>query len=123
MREYFDKHFAGSGLLRALGPNYWLRAAAVIPTLPPAARAEAYAPLWNNTPALTAVAAELIAALASLQFPDVAFCGLDALMPREISVLDANLVFGLGAPGHRRASPWSPPAGRAPRWAAPCWPR
>ncbi len=98
MREYFDKHFAGSGLIRALGVNYWLRAAAIIPTLPPAARAEAYAPLWNNTPALTAVAAELIAALASLQFPDVAFCGLDALMPREISVLDANLVFGLGAP-------------------------
>ncbi len=98
MREYFERHFAGSGLIRALGPNYWRRAAEVIPVLPAHARAEAYAPLWNNTAALTAVAAELIAALASLQFPDVAFCGLDALMPREHSVLDANLVFGLGAP-------------------------
>jgi hypothetical protein len=96
LREYFDRHFAARPLLRALGPNYWRLAAAVIPTLPPAARAEAYAPLWNNMPALTTIAGELIGALASLNFPDVAFCGLDALMPREHSVLDANLVFGLG---------------------------
>ena len=96
LREYFDKHFPGTLLLRELGANYWRRAAEIIPALPPSARAEAYAPLWNNTPALTAVAAELFAALASLQFPDVAFCGLDALIPREHSVLDANLVFGLG---------------------------
>ena len=98
LREYFDKHFPGNPLLRALGPGYWKRAAEVIPVLQPSARAEGYAPLWNNTPELTAVAAELIGALATLQFPDVAFCGLDALMPRERSVLDANLVFGLGEP-------------------------
>ena len=100
MREYFDLHFGGHPLLQALGPAYWAHAAEVIPRLPPGARAEAYAPLWNGTAAFTRVAGQLIAALASLGFPDTAFCSLDALMPRETSVLDADMVFGLGdAPG------------------------
>ncbi len=99
MREYFTAHFGGHALMQALGPNYWAQAADVIPRLPPAARAEAYAPLWAGTPSFTRVAGQLIAALAELGFPDVAFCGLDALMPRETSVLDADMVFGLGEAG------------------------
>ena len=96
LREYFDLHFGGHPLMQALGPAYWARAADVIPRLPPELRAEAYAPLWNGTAAFTAVARQLTVALAALGFPDVAFCGLDALMPRETSVLDADTVFGLG---------------------------
>jgi len=100
LREYFDLHFGGHPMLQALGPAYWAHAADVIPRLPPELRAEAYAPLWNGTAAFTRVARQLTAALAALGFPDTAFCGLDALMPRETSVLDADMVFGLGDAVH-----------------------
>ncbi len=96
LREYFALHFGGHALMQALGPAYWSQAAALIPRLPASARAEAYAPLWAGTPAFTRVAQQLIDALTRLGNPDVAFCGLDALMPRETSVLDAEMVFGLG---------------------------
>ena len=96
MREYFAKHFPDHKLLTALGPAYWARAADVIPRLSAASRAEAFAPLWANTAKLTRVAGELITALESIGNPDIAFLGLDALMPREDSVLDADRVFGLG---------------------------
>ncbi len=99
LREYFDLHFGGHSLLRELGPAYWAYAAEVIPRLPPELRAEAYAPLWNGTEAFTRVARQLTGALASLAFPEAAFCGLDALLPRETSVLDADMVFGLGEGG------------------------
>ena len=96
LREYFDQELGTHPLLQALGPAYWARAAEIIPRLPPEARAEAYAPLWNGTPAFTRVAGQLIGALASLGFAETAFCGMDALVPRETSVLDADMVFGLG---------------------------
>jgi len=99
LREYFDLHFASHPVMKELGPAYWAHAVDVIPRLAPELRAEAYAPLWNGTEAFTRVARQLIAALASLGFPETAFCGLDALLPREVSVLDADMVFGLGETG------------------------
>ncbi len=99
LREYFDLHFGGHSILREFGPAYWAHAADVIPRLAPELRAEAYAPLWNGTEAFTRVARQLTGALASLGFPETAFCGLDALLPRETSVLDADMVFGLGEGG------------------------
>lgn len=50
------------------------------------------------------MARQLIDALTRLGHPDVAFCGLDALVPRENSVLDAELVFGLGEASRRSVS-------------------
>jgi hypothetical protein len=96
MREYFELHFSGHGLIQALGSSYWSRAAEIVPRLPPERRAEAYAPLWNGTQAFTRLARSLILASAELGFPDIAFVGPEALVPREQSVLDVNMVFGLG---------------------------
>jgi hypothetical protein len=99
MREYFELHFSGHGLIQALGSSYWSRAAEIVPRLPPERRAEAYAPLWNNTAAFTKLARSLIVASAELGFPDIAFVGTQALVPREQSVLDVSMVFGLGDAG------------------------
>jgi hypothetical protein len=96
MREYFDLHFRTHPVIKEIGSAYWARAAEVIPHLPPSRRAEAYAPLWNGTASFTRVAADLIGALESLGFPDIAFCGLEALMPREQGVLNADTVFAIG---------------------------
>ena len=101
LREYFDRELGAHPLLRSLGPAYWNRAADIVPRLPASLRHEAYAPLWNGIDAFTRVAQKMTAALDALGFPDVAFCGLDALQPRETSVLDAEMVFELGeAPRH-----------------------
>ena len=99
LREYFERELGPHPLVQALGPAYWTRAIDMVPRLPPEARHEAYAPLWNGTAAFTEVARQLTEALAALGFPDTAFCGMDALQPRETSVLDADQVFGLGEGG------------------------
>lgn len=95
MREYFSLHFRTHPMLQELGSAYWAHAADIIPRLPPSRRAEAYAPLWNNTPAFTRLAGKLIGGLENIGFPDTAFCGLDALMPRELGVLNADTVFAV----------------------------
>ena len=79
--------------------GYWALAVDLIPRLPPRLRAEAYAPLWNGTKAFTKVAGSLIAALERLGFPDNAFCGIDALKPRETGILNVDTVFALGEGG------------------------
>jgi hypothetical protein len=99
MQEYFELHFGGHALMQALRSNFWSRAATIIPRLPPQLRAEAYAPLWNGTAAFTQLAQTLILACADLDFADTAFAGAEALLPREESVLDVNMLFGLGAAG------------------------
>jgi hypothetical protein len=96
LREYFELHFRAHPLIKELGSAYWARAGDIIPRLPPGRRAEAYAPLWNGTESFTHLAGELISALRSLGFADIAFCGLDALMPREQGVLNADTVFAMG---------------------------
>lgn len=96
MQEYFNLHFPMAPLIRELGSAYWAQAAEIIPRLPPRLRAQAYAPLWNNVQSFTDVAARLIGALEQLGFPDTAFCGMDALIPRETGVLNAETVLVLG---------------------------
>jgi len=95
MREYFSLHFRSHPMLQELGSAYWVRAADIVPRLSPSLRIEAYAPLWNGTAVFTQLAARLTGCLESLGFPDIAFCGLDALMPREQGVLNADTVFAV----------------------------
>ena len=99
MRDYFAAYFRTNSLLAELGSAYWARAATVIPRLRPAQRARAFAPLWNNTQALTAVAAVLMEALEQLGYSETAFCALDALMPREQGILNADTVFAVAEGG------------------------
>jgi hypothetical protein len=98
MREYFDHYFRGRELIRNLGTAYWTRAAELIPRLPAEARAAAYAPLWNGTERITALAGELIGALSRIGFADVAFCSTEALSRRGGNLLDAATVLRLGQP-------------------------
>ncbi len=99
LREYCEQYFRSNLMLAELGSAFWTRAADLLPRLPPRHRAEALAPLWGNTPALTRVAGRLIAALEQLGFPEMAFCGLDALLPREAGILNADTVFAVAEGG------------------------
>lgn len=99
LRDYFSVYFRNSLLLQELGSAFWVRAAAVIPRLPAAHWAEAFAPLWNQTPALTQVANLLFGSLERLGFAQIAYCKLDALMPREEGILNADTVFAVAEGG------------------------
>jgi len=100
LAEYFDKHFRGHAILAALdAAGYWRRVAEIAPRLAAADRAALFAPLWGMVPQFTSICASLIEALAQLGFAADAFCGLDALTPRETSIIDVRTLFELGLGG------------------------
>jgi hypothetical protein len=98
LREYFEGLFRGHPLVPGLGSAFWVQAASIGPRLPVAERAAFFSILWNGHEAFTAAARELLAALAALDFPDEAFAPLDALSPRETSIIDVRTLSALGDP-------------------------
>jgi len=98
LAEYFDKHFRGHAMLVALdAAGFWRRAGEIAPRLAAVDRPALFAPLWAQVERFTAVCTILIEALARLGFAADAFCGLDALTPRETSIIDVRTLFELGA--------------------------
>ena len=98
LREYFEGLFRGHPLIPGLGSAFWTQAASIAPRLPVAERAAFFSILWNGHDAFTAAARELLTALAALDFADEAFASLDALSPRETSIIDVRTLAGLGDP-------------------------
>ena len=98
LQEYFDKYFKGKNdIVRALSTGgYWSQAAELAPRLPVAARAKLFSPLWGGIDEFSDLYRELYAALSQLGFPADAFCGIDALIPRDISIINVSTLRGLG---------------------------
>ena len=95
LQEYFQKQFAGSLLIEAL-QGYWIKARELVPKLDLDARAEMFAFLWGRHAPFTALYKEMARAVVALGRPDEAFCPIDALIPREGSILDVATLAGLG---------------------------
>jgi hypothetical protein len=100
--EYFWRNFRGNGRVKVLRTTYWPRAAELAPRLAPEDRALLFAVVWGDTQAFTDLYLRLYRALATLGFPTEAFCGLDALVPRERSIIDVATLAGLNADGDDR---------------------
>ena len=99
LAEYFERYFRNNGLLQQLNMvGYWPRAADLAPRLRITDRATLFAPLWGGTEKFTALYATLGQGLAALGFASVVHCGLDALVPRESSLIDARRLFDIGQP-------------------------
>jgi len=98
LRTYFEGLFRGHPLVLGLGSAFWAQATQIAPRLPVAERAGFFSILWNGHEAFTAAARELLAALAALDFPDHAFAPLEALSPRETSIIDVRTLGLLGDP-------------------------
>ncbi len=113
LQEYFEKYFRGHPVILSLGSAYWREAAALAPSLSVSDRAELFAPLWNLIPAYTATARRLTEALEVLGDPDEAFLPLDALLPREISVINVDTLATLAAPDSGKPLTVSTRAGRS----------
>jgi len=99
LAEYFERHFRNHALLQSLNAvGFWPRAVDLAPRLPAAARADLFAPLWGGTQKFTESYRQLVAGLQALAFAATAYAGLDALVPRESSIIDVRALFSLGGP-------------------------
>ncbi|MBK0326927.1 hypothetical protein I5535_06415 [Rhodobacteraceae bacterium F11138] len=91
--EYVEAAFGREAYAVALRP-FWEDASAIAPGLNCEERAAFFAPLWGGHQALTDLYARLAAALAQLGHAEQVHAGLDALVPREKSIIDVKTLSG-----------------------------
>lgn len=94
IQEYVGKFSARSTYAAALA-GFWEEAIDLAPRLSIADRAAFLAITWGRHEAFTALYARLAAALEQLGNAEDAFAGLDALTPRDDSIIDVKLLTGL----------------------------
>ncbi|MDU9003381.1 virulence factor SrfC family protein [Sedimentitalea todarodis] len=97
--EYVEAAFGREAYAVALRP-FWEEAATIAPTLDIADRAAFLAPLWGGHQAFCDLYVRLADALAQLGHAEEVFAGLNALVPRETSIIDVKTLSGSadGAP-------------------------
>lgn len=97
--EYVEAAFGREAYAVALRP-FWEEAAMIAPTLSIVDRATFLAPLWGGHQAFSDLFNRLAGALAQLGHAEEVFAGLDALVPRETSIIDVKTLSGSadGAP-------------------------
>jgi hypothetical protein len=95
LQDYFQKQFSGARYIDALG-RYWEHAQKLAPRLDLFGRSELFALLWGGHPAFTKLFVGLATAISSLGGAKEVFCPIEALTPREGSILDVATLAGLG---------------------------
>ncbi|MBZ9994116.1 virulence factor SrfC family protein [Mesorhizobium sp. BH1-1-4] len=98
LQEYFEKQFAGLSNIETLGA-YWEEASFLASRLSIADRGDLFSVLWGGLQEFTDLYVELVTALESLQFAKDAYCPVEALVPRESSIIDVETLRGLGKSG------------------------
>jgi len=98
LQDYFEKQFSGLSYIETLSA-YWQAASELAPRLSVLHRADLFSVLWGSIPQFTSVYIDLVGALERLGFPTDAYCQIDALVPREKSIIDVATLSGLGDPG------------------------
>jgi len=90
MRSYFERYFHRHPVVAALGDNFWTAAAEMSDRMSIQGRAVMFSLLWGETPQLTVMCVRLFQALEALGNSEVAFCGLEALDPTAMSIIDTD---------------------------------
>lgn len=88
LQDYFDSTFEGMRHLEAL-KGLWDEAVTLAPRLNIEDRGRLFELIWWGVPQFTEMYRELTGCLAKLGFPADAFCTMDALVPRDESIIDA----------------------------------
>ena len=96
LREYLNRNFLSKPRVQMLQQGYWAQAVSLAPLLPLSYRAELFGIIWNNQPKFQQLFLELCQALEALGNPAEADCPLEALLPRQTSIIDVALLTGLG---------------------------
>ncbi|WP_289296058.1 virulence factor SrfC family protein [uncultured Reyranella sp.] len=118
--EYFDTFFAG--VTAELRTDYWREAIDLAPRLSGTDRARLWSVLWYDFQPFTDLYLTLYDGLQKLGHAPEALLGMDALIPREKSIVDVLTLDRLGADGDdtllvrpRQADGRSSPDARLPR--------
>lgn len=90
LREYIFDTFGGYTRAAALEDAYWTEAVELAQKLPLEDRAKLFAVIWENIPEFTELFLSLARDLERLGNPDEAYLAMDALLPREASILDVE---------------------------------
>ena len=102
LQDYCEREFRAAEAFRTtFTPWFWDRASAVLPRLSPERRVGVYALLWNSFAPFTALLGRLLAKLRDLGFSRDAWAPIDALVPKEVSVLKVDTLDDL----HRTDTP------------------
>ncbi len=99
LQAYFERYFKGYERIRLLRHGFWERAAQLAPHLRIQDRAHLFGIIWGTVETLNQLYVQLYAGLQGLNFACDAYAGLDALLPREKSIIDVQSLQGLGAKG------------------------
>lgn len=92
--EYVDKVFGRSAYAASL-KSFWEEAADLAPRLTRADREAFFQIVWGGHAPLSRLYRTLADALAQLDHAEVVYAGLDALVPRETSIIDVKTLKGL----------------------------
>lgn len=99
IQDYVESTFGREAYAAALKP-FWEDAAQIAPGLSIPDRAAFFALLWGGHAPFSDLFARMATALAQLDHSEEVFAGLDALVPRETSIIDVKTLSGAadGAP-------------------------
>ncbi|MBY3157161.1 virulence factor SrfC-like protein [Rhizobium laguerreae] len=95
LQDYFEKQFSGLAYIETLSA-YWEEAAELAPMLSVRDQAALFSVLWGGIDQFTDLYVELVSALEQIGYAKVAYCPIDALVPRETSIIDVATLHGLG---------------------------
>lgn len=95
LRDYLNRNFISRPRVQLLQHGYWQRAAAMVSSLGLEDRASLVGLVWNGTARFQQLYLRLCSALAALGNPDEAYCPINALIPRETSIIDVRMLDGL----------------------------
>lgn len=94
--EYVDRNFGRNSYASAF-KGFWEEAGLIAPRLAAADRAEFMGIVWGSHAPMTALYRKLIEVLGSLGHPESLHVGLDALTPRESSIIDVKTLKDLAS--------------------------
>lgn len=97
IQAYFETNFRGSAYAQELGA-FWDEAAELAPRLATADRVKLMGVLWGNYPQFGQLYEMLVRALDELGHPKEAFAAIEALQPRDTSIIDVKTLEGLDLP-------------------------
>ncbi len=95
LQEYLKKDFQAKPRVQALNRVFWPRALRLGQKLGLEGRVSLYSLVWDDLEEFTGLLRLLLTALETLGHPDVAFAPLEALIPRDASIIDVALLSGL----------------------------
>jgi hypothetical protein len=90
LRRYCAERFAARRTIENLESGYWTQLEELAPRLLIGDRAKLFSFLWGGLPELTTLYTQLYLALQGLDFAEEANCPIEALVPRDQSILDVD---------------------------------